>query len=656
MVTNSTTGAGIFVRGLRLNNNWDLGGTSGGVLREDRNVSSRFMLPGQPCPDPDLLPLSLMSVPQADCCVCIEHGPDWQGKIITATSGLNLLDGYLQKIDPPQSYYRQSPPPDYFYLEGAQPGGWDGSKYIVWSQGRLGGEIKPETNHYVVARTQLWSDFLQNGNVLDNANRLQWLKDRPVYIHAAPPGTNASPALIGMGIWAGSYRGGRAWLEVVGDGHFQVSGSGWSITNGQRRAWNAATDGASILHARCLVPGDAELRITYANDDVPGMEFRDFITLRGLEPLAMTPKLNQAYVWVPAPELKGSDCTEFANGLKNQGFQVEWLVDDGGTQTNTFGTCTLENFKKMANAGAIMVSAHGYPGVFGAVYAPLTPEGFEACNNWHRGNERGMATISNLVYDASNNIVLSNSYYCVGVNTTWLRNNWKPTLDVNEAITAWSVCSSASNSPTAGMSLIDAAGGRWRIGVEQKMRGYEGRDVIQAFFGRMNGTIKNGNLRLSGSAYNDPTIDYKRINNYGYDDDEDGVVDREFGSVKMSGNPWTTLCPAPLAINPVHPMSPVTAQRKGWGCILLDTEVSNSSLARDAVVKNSGGASISDTHWLKNTDGSFYGVGFMFDKTLDNSLTTMKAVADKIRNSETEGHAMDGDRVQPNIDDKQWSY
>ena len=128
------------------------------------------------------------------------------------------------------------------------------------------------------------------------------------------------------------------------------------------------------------------------------------------------------------------------------------------------------------------------------------------------------------------------------------------------------------------------------------------------------------------------------------------------GSVKMDGNPWTTLCPAPLLINPTYPTSPVTVKRKGWGCILLDTALGNGFHSANAVVKVSGGAVISDTHWLKNTEEQFYGIGFTFDKTSNNAQTTMKADSFQIRNEGVIGRTMDGDRIQPNNDDRQWSY
>jgi len=343
------------------------------------------------------------------------------------------------------------------------------------------------------------------------------------------------------------------------------------------------------------------------------------------------------------------------------GFKVEWFRDGSGNTSTNFGTCTLTNYKKMATAGAITIISHGGIGEHLAVYAPPTPAGALACTNWIAG-ESGMT-----VKPAYNAGILE--YYYVSVSTSWLEANWKPSLSNNNAIALWSTCYSAAT-PSTGSSVKEAAGGRWRIGYDLPTCEWEAMDVNEEFLGRMNGTISNGSLRTAGSAYKDPGVDYLRIykrpwkllppytpaTTYEYDDNVPGVVDRTIGSVRMDGNYWTTLCPAPLEIAPVYPASAVTENRKGWGCILLDTALDNTPLATDAVVKESGGAVISDTHWLKDSEGNFYGIGFTFDKSADISPTTMKAISDKIRNKGTEGRQMDGNRVQPNADDKQWSF
>ena len=70
----------------------------------------------------------------------------------------------------------------------------------------------------------------------------------------------------------------------------------------------------------------------------------------------------------------------------------------------------------------------------------------------------------------------------------------------------------------------------------------------------------------------------------------------------------------------------------------------------------SGSEAFTSAYWLRDADWRIYGVGFKFDKTLDNSPLTVKAAADKIRSEGAGGRQMDGDRVTPNGDDKQWSF
>ena len=353
------------------------------------------------------------------------------------------------------------------------------------------------------------------------------------------------------------------------------------------------------------------------------------------------------------PRLQTGDGTVFTNELAKQGFSGKWFEDSNGYGSVDFGDCTLENYKKMATYGAITIISHGMPGKHLAVYAPPTPAGEAACNAW-RTNEVGMTT--QLYADAGGR------FYCVEVDTSWFTNNWKTSLDNNNAIVMWSICYSASNCPTAGISIKDAAGGRWRSGYELPTHVLETSDVNRTLLQRMNGTVGNGNLRTAGQAYNDSTIIYRQINPaWRFDwDDILGRYMRFVGSVKMDGDWWTTLCPAPLEIAPVYPASPVNENRKGWGCVLLDTALDDTPPAKDAMVKTLGGVIISDEHWLKDTEGNFYGIGFTFDKSLDNSTATMEALSDKIRSKIKDifsgPRQMDGDRVQPNTDDKQWSY
>ena len=121
----------------------------------------------------------------------------------------------------------------------------------------------------------------------------------------------------------------------------------------------------------------------------------------------------------------------------------------------------------------------------------------------------------------------------------------------------------------------------------------------------------------------------------------------------MDGNDWTTFCPAPLANKAVFPDT-TAGNRNGWGCIIFDTYMCSTNEATDALEKTTG-CPTSDHRWFGNANGD-YGLGFDFDKT-GGAATTMRAVADKCRNEgEVGGLPMDGDRVTPGGDDREWSF
>ena len=97
----------------------------------------------------------------------------------------------------------------------------------------------------------------------------------------------------------------------------------------------------------------------------------------------------------------------------------------------------------------------------------------------------------------------------------------------------------------------------------------------------------------------------------------------------------------------------ITTNRKGFGCILFDTYMCTTNAANVALIKV-GGCPTANYHWLGTTNG-YYGIGFDFDKT-GGGTTTMRAVADKCRNEGAEGRALDGDRVNPAGDNKEWIF
>ena len=156
----------------------------------------------------------------------------------------------------------------------------------------------------------------------------------------------------------------------------------------------------------------------------------------------------------------------------------------------------------------------------------------------------------------------------------------------------------------------------------------------------MNGSTDNARKRTAGEAWDSGSGYHTNVFT--------GVL-----NAKMDGNDWTTLCPAPLADNAVFPASN-PGNRKGWGCIIFDTYMNVTNSASDALTKVSG-CPTSDHRWFGNADGK-YGLGFDFDKT-GGAATTMRAVADKCRNEGVGGgREMDGNRVKPSKDNRDWPF
>jgi len=76
--------------------------------------------------------------------------------------------------------------------------------------------------------------------------------------------------------------------------------------------------------------------------------------------------------------------------------------------------------------------------------------------------------------------------------------------------------------------------------------------------------------------------------------------------------------------------------------------------ASSALSKETGGLTY-DHRWSGNTNGKYI-LGFDYDKT-DGTATTMRAVAAECKNKDPDGgRELDGNRVQPSKDNRDWSY
>jgi len=371
------------------------------------------------------------------------------------------------------------------------------------------------------------------------------------------------------------------------------------------------------LYVDGIATGNVQLAWSYTSGAVT---FQDKVAMLIIPTISYAPVSSNAYVWSSLPSLGVDDGTAFQDQIKDQGFKVTWFSDSSASDTN-FEQCTLANYKNMINAGAFTVISHGDKGEHLAVYAEDSTNGQAACDTW-RGGDTNLVTRH------------YQGFWCVVARSSWLTANWQSGMNANRTIAMWSICYSASDNPGTGeASVKEAAGGRWRSGYFNPTDMIEARDVNNKFLKRMNGTTDNARKRTAGEAY-------------------DGGTDYT-SNLKMDGNNWTTLCPAPLADNAVFPDT-AAGNRKGWGCIIFDTYMNQNNPASDALLKLSG-CPTTDHRWFGNSDG-VYGLGFDFDKT-GGAGTTMRAVADKCRNDGgSKGRQMDGDRVTPSGDNREWSF
>ena len=224
--------------------------------------------------------------------------------------------------------------------------------------------------------------------------------------------------------------------------------------------------------------------------------------------------------------------------------------------------------------------------------------------------------------------------WAVKVSSDWHAANYAASLNDNRAITFWDICYSAQGSGNE-TAVKEAAGGRWRIGYWEPTNQSECSDTNRLFLRRMNGTLGGGLSRTAGKAWNGGT---------GYST-----------NTRMKGNDWTTLCPAPMANNPVFPASD-PGRTYGWGCVVFDTYMHTAVAAAQALLRASG-APTYDHRWCTSAHGGFI-LGFDYDKT-DGTATTMRAVGQHCVSQD--GRRLDGDRVAPNDqdatpDNREWTF
>ncbi|MFH1232163.1 MAG: hypothetical protein V1709_11785, partial [Planctomycetota bacterium] len=570
-------------------------------------------------------------------------------KITQGASKIKIWDSKTKnnEITLPQTYSTPTDLPKELWVEGAELSGADRDVELVLEYNNSGTIIDDKINLTVV-RVDLAIDSNNDEKINTDDNLIE--DEKPGCII---PKDLAGDTPEGSSIIKDYLKPMELKVELAGDDTQVVleADSGLKIWVDSNKATEIKLpktyDFPAVLPAKVYVDGVTKgsnnIKLTYKFKD--GREIaKDEVKVLVVEIPSWSPaKSKIAYVWAPLKtnangnsgnNLGWGDGDEFENQIKDQGWQVVWFEDTTGDTDDNFGTCSIANYKNMANCGIFTVVSHGEAGAHLAVYAEYSAAGSTAIDNWINGQTD---MTRELIPPDPLDPKWSQGCYYARVSSKWLSANWLVALNSHKAIALWSICYSASASATEG-AVKEAAGGRWRSGYKNPTNESEAKGVNKKFLERMNGTTDLAKKRTAGEAY-DGGIGYT-------------------ANLAMKGNNWTILCPAPMVDDAVFP-EPSVDKRKGWGCVIFDTYM-NDTVSADSALKKLSGGNTSNHRWAGNSYGKFI-LGFDYEEG-QNILTEMQAVGKECRNSDPDGgRRLDGDRIKPNDvdtkpDNKEWSF
>ena len=332
--------------------------------------------------------------------------------------------------------------------------------------------------------------------------------------------------------------------------------------------------------------------------------------------IALTPKGNAVYVWEPIKE--EAFAPAFIDFLTDENHYQGWAYsatnpmtyfsDSDPTDTNC-ETCTLSNFKMMAQAGILVLLSHGGTGVVEVVRFSTQA----AADTW-KATEEDMYVIGS-----------ETNSWSVYAESRWFQRNWKTQLDQNNAIVFLSVCHSVEGYN----SIASNVGGKTVFGAYGPADGILVHNAFTEIIEFMNGTSTT-KYRSANRAY-------------------DHIAEFHKYTVRLVGDGLSTLCPVPQRVFPLTSLEVKT----GWGCILFDSFMDNSFSANNSVVPSLG--SVGTRSWGGNSSGMFF-IDFLYT----GFGISIEAVSDNCRSAGSEqGRPMDGDGIAPmpiNGQSKEWSW
>lgn len=342
-------------------------------------------------------------------------------------------------------------------------------------------------------------------------------------------------------------------------------------------------DSIPALYVDGIAKGTVTFTATLINQSADELA-EDKVTALIIQPISFSPS-GGAAVWSSIPnDVQDGDGELFDALISNQGYKVTWYRDPYGERDVNVGNCTANAYLNLDSKGAVTIISHGDTNEHFAVYFPRTNDGYDCAISWIGDIRNSGGTVDGLTVKPR--MTKDNfRYYSVSVGTQWFETNWKKGFDKRNSIVLWGSCISAT--------LLNHCGGRWRSGYCDETNEAECKRVYGNFLERMNGSNGLGALRPAGMAYSN------------------GRSSMGTTSVQMEGNPWTTLCPAPVVGKPTFPSTCLAEGDVAFGCLVLDTFLKDKNNMMQVVA----GEGVSAIAPLRQEGAAYpFGVGFRIEK------------------------------------------
>lgn len=318
---------------------------------------------------------------------------------------------------------------------------------------------------------------------------------------------------------------------------------------------------------------------------------------------------------------------------------------------NNFGTCTYANLKKLADAGFIYISTHGYEGLSPDNSGNIPPAGLslvfanteDAIDLWREGDEN-IIPFQHLNYWYGDEEPYSELECWSAIATAaWAEEHLAPSLENNNTISILSACHSGSSS----CAWVDACAGGICFGYGTTTDYAWGvKDNNKDLLERMNGQIRDP--ITDEPIYREARDAYNNMPNH-----RDEFM--------YSSNNFVRLCPATETYSPGN-LERIKSDRTS-GTFTIDTwcVVDETHLASDALTfATTDGITITNVYWVME-DGYFdksrkIEYNWTYDNNVASGHITVSVNSELIVAYGDGNQQLDFDGITPNADQGNYRF